>query len=248
MLTCIIVAVPGLGSSVVKGALRIGGCLIGSFLALLAFVYVMPHLDSLTGLLLMILPVVAVSAWITAGSERISYAGLQIIFAFSLAILDHFGPSSDLTELRDRLVGVLLGVTVSTIVNVFFWPDSIRDTLRKHAEELMEAVRALVTDRVPDRSAADIAQQRLQSWQLLDACQQGLKERLLEPGQNISNRAVFIAMAQRWLDAASLTVRQITQAQWDKTVMDPSIQSQLTGLSEQLNLMTQWPQANQESN
>ena len=112
----------------------------------------------------------------------------------------------------------------------------------------MAAVHALVTDTISGRSAADIAQQRLHSWQLLAACQQGLTERLLEPGQKILNRALFIAMAQRWLDAASLTVRQITQAQWDNTGMDHSIQSQLTGLSEQLNLMTNWPQPNLESN
>ena len=112
----------------------------------------------------------------------------------------------------------------------------------------MEAVRALATENVPSRSAADIAQQRLQTWQLLDACQQGLKERLLEPGQKILNRALFIAMAQRWLNSTNLTVRQITQAKWDNTVMDDSIQSQLAELSEQLDQLTHWPQPNKESN
>lgn len=246
MLTCIIVAVPGLGPSVVKGALRIGGCLVGSLLALFAFIFVIPHLDSLTGLLLMIMPIIAASAWITAGSERISYAGLQIMFAFSLAILDHFGPSSDLSELRDRLVGVLLGVTVSTIVNVFFWPDSIREALRKQAKELMEALHALVSDNVPGRSSADIAKQRLQSWQLLDACQRGLDDRLLEPGQKIHNQAMFTMLSQNWLTSATMTVAHISQAQWEGKAMDASIQAQLAGLSEQMNLMTNWPQPNKE--
>jgi multidrug resistance protein MdtO len=248
MLTCIIVAVPGLGPSALKGALRIGGCLIGSILAVYAFVYVIPHLDSLTGLMLMTMPIIAVSAWITAGSERISYAGLQIMFAFSLAILDHFGPTSDLTEVRDRLVGVLLGVTVSTVVSVFFWPDSILEPLRKQARELMEAIHALVNDNVPGRSTADIARQRLQIWQLLSVCQRGLEERLLEPGQKIANRTALTAMAQHWLESACRSVVQITEAQWDCRALDASVQSQLSALNEQMALMTNWPNVNKETN
>jgi multidrug resistance protein MdtO len=87
-------------------------------------VFIQPHTESLVGLLAMTLPVMALSAWIAAGSERIAYAGIQIGFTFSLAFLSWFGPLTNLTELRDRVIGILLGVLVSSIVHLYLWPDS----------------------------------------------------------------------------------------------------------------------------
>ena len=68
--------------------------------------------------------VVALAAWIAAGSERIAYAGIQIGFTFALAFLSWFAPLTNLTELRDRVLGILLGVLVSSIVHLYLWPDS----------------------------------------------------------------------------------------------------------------------------
>ena len=109
MLSCVIVAQPGLGATMQKTWLRIGGALLASLLALLLIVFVQPWTDSLTGLLAMSLPVLALAAWIAAGSERIAYAGIQIGFTFALAFLSWFGPLTNLTELRDRVLGILLG-------------------------------------------------------------------------------------------------------------------------------------------
>ena len=81
-------------------------------LALLLIIFVQPWTDSLTGLLAMSLPVLALAAWIAAGSERIAYAGIQIGFTFALAFLSWFAPLTNLTELRDRVLGILLGVLV----------------------------------------------------------------------------------------------------------------------------------------
>lgn len=72
----------------------------------------------------MSLPVLATAAWIAAGSERIAYAGIQIGFTFALAFLSWFAPLTNLTELRDRVLGILLGVLVSSIVHLYLWPDS----------------------------------------------------------------------------------------------------------------------------
>ncbi len=124
MLSCVIVAQPGLGATMQKTWLRIGGALLASLLALLLIVFVQPWTDSLTGLLAMSLPVLALAAWIAAGSERIAYAGIQIGFTFALAFLSWFAPLTNLTELRDRVLGILLGVLVSSIVHLYLWPDS----------------------------------------------------------------------------------------------------------------------------
>ncbi|HID8918235.1 TPA: FUSC family protein [Klebsiella michiganensis] len=136
MLSCVIVAQPGLGATMQKTWLRIGGALLATLIALLLIVFVQPWTDSLSGLLAMTLPVFALAAWIAAGSERISYAGIQIGFTFALAFLSWFGPLSNLTELRDRVIGILLGVLVSSIVHLYLWPDSEAPQLKARLAQL----------------------------------------------------------------------------------------------------------------
>lgn len=136
MLSCVIVAQPGLGATLQKTWLRIGGALLATLIALLLIVFVQPWTDSLSGLLAMTLPVFALAAWIAAGSERIAYAGIQIGFTFALAFLSWFGPLSNLTELRDRVIGILLGVLVSSIVHLYLWPDSEAPQLKAHLAQL----------------------------------------------------------------------------------------------------------------
>lgn len=136
MLSCVIVSQPGLGATMQKTWLRIGGALLATLIALLLIVFVQPWTDSLSGLLAMTLPVFALAAWIAAGSERIAYAGIQIGFTFALAFLSWFGPLSNLTELRDRVIGILLGVLVSSIVHLYLWPDSEAPQLKARLAQL----------------------------------------------------------------------------------------------------------------
>ncbi len=124
MLTCLITAMPSLEKTLHKGLLRVLGCLVGSALALLCMVWVIPQIDSIVGLLLMSLPVLGLAAWVSAGSPRSSYAGIQIVFCFALALLADFAPMTNLSEIRDRLVGILLGVIVTVLIHVGLWPES----------------------------------------------------------------------------------------------------------------------------
>ncbi|WIO42436.1 FUSC family protein [Klebsiella electrica] len=140
MLSCVIVAQPGLGATLQKTWLRIGGALLATLQALLMIVFIQPHSESLVGLLAMTLPVMALSAWIAAGSERIAYAGIQIGFTFSLAFLSWFGPLTNLTELRDRVIGILLGVLVSSIVHLYLWPDSEAPQLKSRLADLYRRI------------------------------------------------------------------------------------------------------------
>lgn len=120
VITCAVVAQASREQSIHKARLRIAGALVGGALALLATVFVVPHLESLGGLLLMVAPVAAASAWIAAGHERHAYFGLQIAFAFFLCVLHGYGPSTDVTVVRDRWVGIVLGIAVMSVV---FPPD-----------------------------------------------------------------------------------------------------------------------------
>jgi multidrug resistance protein MdtO len=184
MLTCVIVALPSLGASMQRGLLRLTGALIGSALALSTVVFVIPHLDDIVGLLLVILPVVALGAWISAGSERIGYAGVQLTFTFSLALLARFGPTTDLTEIRDRMVGIVLGVCLATFVQMSFWREGEGDVLRKKLATLLQTIAAQLRSPradVRERDEVPHAQRRLQVFAVLADCEAMLSRVALEP-------------------------------------------------------------------
>ncbi|SMG07171.1 FUSC family protein [Paraburkholderia susongensis] len=192
MLTCLVVALPSLGASTQRALLRVSGASIGSALALFMVVFVVPHLDDIVGLLLMTLPVVALGAWIAAGSERIGYAGIQVMFTFSLALLEQFGPTTNLTEIRDRMVGIVLGVGVATFVQMSFWREGEGDALRRKLATLLRAIaaqlrstqadagtRGALPDVLPD--VLPEAQRQLQTWAMLADCEAMLSRVALEP-------------------------------------------------------------------
>jgi len=173
MLTCLICALPTSGASRLHGRLRIIGALIGSAIALFMVVFVVPHVDGIVGLLFFSLPVIALGAWIAAGSERSSYAGVQIMFTFSLALLEQFTPASDLTEIRDRIVGILLGVAVSTFLQMVIWPEGEATVLRQRLADVLH--------RLARSPTAGVQTERFQNWARLADCEAMLARVTLEP-------------------------------------------------------------------
>jgi multidrug resistance protein MdtO len=175
MLTCVIVAQPSLGATSMRSILRIVGALIGSGLALFMVVFIIPHLEDIVGLLLMTMPVLALGAWIAAGSERSAYAGTQIMFTFSLALLGDFGPVTDLTEIRDRMIGVLLGVALSIAIHSSLWPEAEGAPLRQRLAGLLHELAALMRAPITD------AGRYVQVWVSLASCEEMLARVALEP-------------------------------------------------------------------
>jgi multidrug resistance protein MdtO len=199
MLTCVIVALPSLGASMQRALLRLAGAAIGSALALCMVVFVIPHLDDIVGLLLITLPVIAFAAWISAGSERIGYAGIQVMFTFSLALLEQFGPTTNLTEIRDRMVGIVLGVGVATFVQMSFWREGEGDLLRQKLATMLRAIAAQL--RAPQagvgrREELPYAQRQLQAWAVLAECEVTLSRVALEPGLQEGDQAQLTLRAQ----------------------------------------------------
>jgi multidrug resistance protein MdtO len=80
------------------------------------------------------------AAWVATSSELLSYAGMQIAFAFFLGILQGYAPATDLTVLRDRVAGILLGNIVITIIFSSFWPQSARSGIRAAVAEALRAI------------------------------------------------------------------------------------------------------------
>jgi multidrug resistance protein MdtO len=124
-ITCYIVSLGTSAETIEKFVLRIAGCLIGAAAGLAAIVYVIPSLTSIGALLAVVFSVALASAWVAAGSARISYAGFQIAFAFFLCVIQGSSPAFDLSIARDRIVGILLGNLVVYLFFTRLWPVSV---------------------------------------------------------------------------------------------------------------------------
>jgi len=178
MLTSVITSLPNLGASSQKGVLRVSGCLVGAALSVFAMVFVVPHLETIFGLLLMSLSVVALSAWVCAGSDKISYAGTQIIFCFALALLEDFGPVYDLTIIRDRLIGIVLGVVITTSIQTFIWPEQEGTLLIRKLAGLLQNIAGLLKP----SSSPTAPLMTLGCWNQLGDCEAMWLRVQFEPG------------------------------------------------------------------
>jgi multidrug resistance protein MdtO len=142
--TCFFVALGSVGETMHKLTLRIGGALIGGAAATLSIVYVLPQMTDIGQLALLIAAVSAVSAWVATSSELLSYLGLQMAFAFFLGVLNDYGPTIELTPARDRIVGILLGNVLITIVFSVMWPVSALVGARQVLAQALGALSELV--------------------------------------------------------------------------------------------------------
>ena len=106
-----------------KGTLRIVGCVIGGALALFTIVFLMPHMETIASLVVLVACASAIAGWVATGSERISYAGLQIAFAFFYSVFQGYAPDTDLDNVRNRVVGILFGLIVTGLVFQYIWPE-----------------------------------------------------------------------------------------------------------------------------
>jgi hypothetical protein len=127
-ITCCFIALESTSATLRKGWLRLGGCLIGGALGFLSILYLVPRMESIASLVLLTAVVSALAGWVAAGSPRIAYAGLQIAFAFYLALFQSFAPATDLDVIRDRVAGIVLGIVVMTLVFRYLWPEQEPET------------------------------------------------------------------------------------------------------------------------
>ena len=125
-ITCTFIALESTEATLYKGTLRFVGCLIGGALALFSIVFLMPHMETIASLVVLVACASAIAGWVATGSERISYAGLQIAFAFFYSVFQGYAPDTDLDNVRDRVVGILFGLIVTGLVFHYIWPERAR--------------------------------------------------------------------------------------------------------------------------
>ena len=161
VVTCFFVALGSLGETMHKLTLRVSGAIIGGVVAGICIVWVLPHMTDIGQLCALVAVVAAGAGWIATSSERLSYAGMQIAFAFFLGVLQGYAPATDLSLLRDRVAGILLGNVVITLVFSTLWPESARARVRGSLGEALRAIAALL------KTPATAGQSRLRTTQAL---------------------------------------------------------------------------------
>lgn len=142
--TPLIIALASTGATIHKGVLRIVGCIIGVTLGLICSIWLIPRYETLGVYLLIVFCVHALAAWVTASSERISYVGLQIALAFDLGVLKDYGPPTNIDPLRDRFIGIILGVCIISAVFALVWPESAQAIARQKLAACLHAIARLL--------------------------------------------------------------------------------------------------------
>jgi multidrug resistance protein MdtO len=148
LITCTFIALESTGATLHKGALRIAGCVIGGALALCTIVFLMPHMDTIASLVVVVACASAIAGWVAAGSEFISYGGLQIAFAFFYSVFQGYAPDTDLDNVRNRVVGILFGLVVTGLVFRYIWPERTIDRLRAALRVALQQLARLL--KMPD--------------------------------------------------------------------------------------------------
>ena len=180
MTTCLVVALGSTGATIRKATLRLVGCAIAGVLALVTIVFVEPHMTSITELALVVAAVTAPAAWIALGSQRTAYMGIQIAFTFYLSVLQGFDPGTNVTEFRDRFVGVLFGVVVMAFVFGYVWPERAGTGMARSVTTALRRMAELA------RGAGDLRAPRAAAWQSLAEADRFAEVSGFEPGTRAS--------------------------------------------------------------
>lgn len=124
LITCYVAALGSTGETVHKLTLRILGCLVGAAMGVLSILFLIPLMTSIGQLMLLVFVVILCAGWVSSGSERSAYAGVQIGLAFLLTVLQGFGPDVQMSVALDRIMGILLGNVILYLVFTRIWPIS----------------------------------------------------------------------------------------------------------------------------
>jgi multidrug resistance protein MdtO len=145
IISCVVVAQSFFGAGLRKGLLRIAGATAGGMIALLVVVAIEPNMHTLASLLVVTAVCFGMAAWVQAGSSRIGYVGLQMSIVMALTLINTGGPTTNLIPVRDRLLGILLGIVVMGTVDVALWPvfgpASMRAKLGRALEQMADFLR-----------------------------------------------------------------------------------------------------------
>jgi len=202
VVTCIVCSLSTIGASAQKGILRFAGSAIGGVLGVITLTCIFPYLDSIAGFWLPFAAVTGLAAYVTFGGPSISYGGYQIGLAFYKCVLQSYGPYTELRVVRDRLIGIALGLTVFGLISNWLWPVKALENTRA---KLASALRTLAKlaglpdeKKDPTPRLAEAYDLRLQAYQQFRGVHELLESAKFEPGQAFRRKLQEVSsIAQR---------------------------------------------------
>jgi multidrug resistance protein MdtO len=224
VITCMVCSLSTIGASTQKGVLRFAGAAIGGLMGVFTIIYVFPHLESLAGFWLPFGAGTAVAAYVNFGSPRLSYCGYQIGLAFYKAVLQGYGPATELKVVKDRLIGIALGLLVFGLIDTQLWPVHAAARVRPSFASALRSMADLARLPSQDEDAAIVLSQayalRLKIYQEFGTVQQLVAETTLEPGaaerdvmlQSLAEaQAAFLVLLALVQDRADAALRAVSE-------------------------------------
>jgi|GEM_PF-1052843 len=147
----IVVIQPRISAVNVKSISRLSGALIGCILALLCFVFILPHLESVWWFGLLLLAVIFGTSFVQAGSLRFSYTGFQAGICFLLTVAQGYHQSFSIVPALNRVIGIMIGALLGAIVVRLIWPPIPRRELLRGLERIFGLYREIITGVALDR-------------------------------------------------------------------------------------------------
>ena len=138
---------------------RLAGSIVGGLiLALGATVFLFPHMDSITSLVILTASIALFSAWV-AGGRNFGYVGLQIAFSYYLVVFTDFSAPTELAPARDRLIGILLALVIMAFVFDQIWPVRTVTAMRASLATILRAVARFLRLPQTARTPAELLRQ-----------------------------------------------------------------------------------------
>jgi multidrug resistance protein MdtO len=162
VITCFVVSLSTVGASTQKGTLRFAGAVVGGAIGIFSLIYILPHVETLGGFWAVFAAGTAVAAWVNFGSPRVSYGGYQVGLAFYKVVLQGWGPVTELTVARDRLVGIAFGLLVIGVLEHFLWPVRASERRRQRFADALHSLAALARLGSRDQSLDELRRRIVQ--------------------------------------------------------------------------------------
>jgi len=245
VVTCIVCSLSTIGASAQKGILRFTGSAIGGVLGVIALTCIFPYLDSIAGFWVPFAAVTGLAAYVTFSGPSISYGGYQIGLAFYKCVLQSYGPYTELRVVRDRLIGIALGLTVFGLISNWLWPvKALQNTRAKLASALQTLAKlAGLPDEKKDPTPrlAEAYDLRLQAYQQFRAVHELLEGAKFEPGKELRRKLAGINSTAQRLFLYLLAIIQHRPDVRPEAVPEPLREASAdfrTALSEQLQTLS----------
>ena len=202
--TCIITTEDSVGMDRQKQVLRLIGDTLAGICAIFAICFVLPHLKSIAGLTAVVAVMTFLGGYVYLGSYKLSYAGRQLSYCFFLATLTGTTTPSTLNEARNRVVAVVLGVSMMWLISDQIRPVRASNKMR---EAVMAAVGAL--EKIcPLRGASCSPEDKLKD---LDGIRSSFGKSMQALQMNTELRAFETTMTQTAHKRRLPVIQQITQ-------------------------------------